>query len=365
MLKDLKTGLTLWRKISNFKYVVMQITLFAVTSLAAMKLVAPRFCERIKEFSLTVNMESGKVIAILMVFFIIAFSVAMKRIVYEAYHRNKDLFYQLAVSKRAGCICTMLQQHNWYGCACVMLLAVCDSEVVSGWLLIPVYTVLFIISFGLCYNRMDSDGSKRKKRLFRYRTGKRKNRKADIFKTHPILELLKITVCGLYQCRGLMFGKIVLIAFMIYCAKIHMLRGSIFFWTEAFLILLNDGYWRNESSNFQYFSEIGVPVSRYLHVHFLAGAAFNIMIPLLLFYSMTGEMITAAVSFVLLSYLLMFWYLVQVYLYLTIGRDKEAAITLCETGLLIMAVLPPVGIAVMVWLYKRIIQKWGEEICSQ
>lgn len=82
------------------------------------------------------------------------------------------------------------------------------------------------------------------------------------------------------------------------------------------------------------------------------------MIPVLLFYGMTGEVVLAAVLFAALIYLLIFWYLVQVYLYFTIGRDKDGAIMLCSAGFLVIAMVPPAGLAVMVWLYRRFVRKW-------
>lgn len=361
MLKDLRIGLTIWKSITNLKYVVIQVALTVVTGCMAAVFAAPRIYERVNEISLTMNMDGNRAIIALVLFYIVAFNIVMKRIVYRTYDKNKYLFYQLAVGKRAGYICTMLQQLKWYGCAMVMLLAICDHVVVPVWFLISLHTVLFIIGFHIDYHMADLRIDQGKRMHFTDLSGRNKSKEKNIFDSHPILEIFNITIHGLYRCKSLTMGKIILLILIVYCGMVHILRGSIFFLADAFLILLNDGYWRNESRNFRYFSEIGIPVSKYLSVHLLAGICYNIAIPLLLFCSMTGEMAATAVGFLLLSYLLIFWYMTQIYLYLHIGRDKEGIIMLCGLFFLMTAVIPPVGFLVMVWLYKRIVYQWRKK----
>lgn len=359
MFRDVRIGFTIWKNIINVRLVAIRSALWAAAGLIATMAVAPRLYERVHRVALAANIDGDTMIAVLALFHIITFGIAMKQIVYRSYCRNRDLFYQLAVSKRAGRVCMMFQQLNWYGYAMVILLAICDKAVAPRGLLILTGTLLFIIGFCVCCSTADPDIYNIRKRA------RNQSRVKAVSTSRPTWEVLKMTVCGFYQCKGLTACKVLLIFLLVYCGTARMLHGGIFLLADAFLILLNDGYWRNESRNFRYFSEIGIPVSRYLCVHFLAGICFNICIPLLLFYCMTGEAATAAVGFCLLSYLLIFWYIAQVYLYLIIGRDIEGVIMLCNLFFLLIAILPPVGVLVMVWLYKRVVYHWRERECSR
>lgn len=357
MPDDVKTGLTIWKNITNLKYAAIQAVLFAAAGFMANVFVASRLYERVNVISKALSMDAKKMVMALAALHIFVFVCMMKRIVYEACGRNKDFFYQLAVSKRAGCICTMFQQLNWYGYALAVLLAVCDPAVVPGWFLIPVYTFVFIVGFGIYYDMADTGSRKRKKNFLSRQAGREKRMGEAFFKNHPVSELFKITVCGFCQCKSMTAGQIILIILILYLRSAGMLRESIFLLANGFLILLNDGYWRKESVNFRYFSEIGIPVVRYMGVHFLSGIGFNIVIPVLLFCPVAGGM-AATVSFGLLSYLLVFWYLVQIYLYLVLKREQEGVMLLYDLGFLVMAVLPPAGLLTMVWLYGKIICKW-------
>ena len=366
MPKDVKTGFILWKRITNLKKAVAQIMLFAAACFAAKLFVAPRLYERAETISLTLHMDARTMIVALAAVHIIVFGGMMKRIVYEACGRNKDFFFQLAVSKKAGCICTALQQLNWYGYGLVMLLGICDHAVASGWFLIPAYTLAFIVGFGIYYDIADTGSRKKKKLFLRCQAGRRKKKDEDFLKGHPVLELLKITVCGFYRCKGMAVGQIALIIFILFCKNTDMPHRNVIFWANGFLILLGDGYWRRESENFRYFSETGIPVGRYLQVHFLAGIGFHVAIPMLFYYPVSGGTAAAAVSFGLLSYLLVFWYLAQIYLYLSFKREQEGAILLCDMIFLVMAVVPPVGLLMTAWLYKRITCKWrGTNACGK
>lgn len=364
MLNDVKTGLTIWKNITNVKYTAVQFFLFAAAGFGANVFAAPRLYERAKIISAALHMGVPKVITALAVLHIIVFGGMMRQIVYESCGRNKDFFYQLAVSKRAGCVCTMFQQRNWYGYGLVILLAICDYTVIPGWFLIPIYTMVFIVGFCIYYDMADA-GSRKRKLVFNCQMGREKRVGEGFLRSHPVLELFKITVYGFCQCKGIVAGQMILIMFILYCGNAGMLCGEIFLLADGFLILLGDGYWRKESSNFRYFSEIGIPFSRYLGVHFLTGIGLYILIPLLFFCRAAGRG-ASAVSFVLLSYLLIFWYLVQIYLYQALGREREGAVILYDIGFLVIAVLPPAGLLAMAWLYKRIVCKWrGTDACGK
>lgn len=370
MLEDVKTGFTLWKRITNLNYAVAQAMLFVAAGFGANLFVAPRLYERIKTISLTLHMDTRTMIMALAAVHIIVFGGMMKRIVYEAWGRNQDFFYQLAVSKKAGRVCTMLQQINWYGYGLVMLLAICGRAAAPGWALFLAYTLLFMIGFGIYYDRADSGSSKRRKLVFCCQTGRRERKSVDFLKRHPVVELFKMTVCGFYQCKSMAAGQLALILFILlcklFCKNAGMPQRNVFLLANGFLILLNDGYWRKESGNFRYFSEIGIPVGRYVQVHFLAGIGFNVVVPMLFYYPAFGRAAAAAVSFGLLSYLLVFWYLAQIYLYLTLRREQEGAILLCDMVFLVMAAVPPVGLLMTAWLYKRITCKWrGTNACGK
>ncbi|MCM1048135.1 MAG: hypothetical protein NC433_06900 [Clostridiales bacterium] len=387
MLKDFKIGLGIWKRLTDLRYVAIKAVVAMASGCVAVVYVAPMLYERVTEIVSSLNLDevnnpvvrSDKVIIVLALVHIVTFGVAAKGIVYRAYDRNKDLFYQLAVSKRAGCICTMFQQFNWYAYALVMLLAICGDIVMPWYLLILVYTLIYSIGFYIYYSMADSgvgiysrvmDAEICINERINFRSFFRCVSKFfagsfqdNIFKKYPLLEVFKITIYRLYQSKSLTAAKIILLIFIIYCGRIHMLHGIIFLLADAFLILLNDCYWKKESGNFQYFSEIGIPFSKYLRVHFAAGICFNIAVPLLLFLIMGGEFTAAAVSFCLLSYLLIFWYMAQIYIYLNIGKDKEGIILLCEIIFLAMALLLPAGLLMLVWLYKKSACAWRENQC--
>lgn len=363
MFTDFRIGLGVWKNIVNVRYIVIKFVLLVAAGYMAAAYMAPVLYERVKEISLSLNIGSNKVIIGLALFHMVTFGIAAKEIVDRAYERNKDLFYQLAISKRAGGICTMLQQINWYAYAMIVLFVICDDIIMPRCLLALLYTLLYSIGFSIYYSMADS-GIYRKKRMdFRYFSDWNKNREDRRRAKNPTLEVFEITIHRLYQCRSLTVGKVLLLIFIIYCSKVRMLYDSIFLLANLFLILLNDTYWKKESGNFQYFSEIGIPFLQYLCVHFAAGICFNIVVPLLFFFSMGGELISTVVIFCFLSYLLIFWYMAQAYLYLTVKRDKEGVILLCEIFFLVMALLPPVGLFIMVWLYKKSAYKWRGNEC--
>lgn len=380
MRKEIKAGLTLWIKVTNLKYAAVQFMLCLVSGCAAVLFAAPVLYKNAEELSFIVS--GNTVILVLTGFSIIVFGVMMKRIVYEAYERNRDLFYALAVSKRTGCICTILQQFRWYGFTTVILLAVCDRTVVPTGGLILAYTVFFIMVFRIYYSFADAAARKHglcecgsqagrsfrrltpqagKFRSAAVRSGRAERRRYSSYGYK--WELVSVTFHRLYKLKSLAAGKVVLILFLLYCGNARLLCGSVFCVAEAFLILCNDGYWRNESRNFQYFSSIGIPVSRYLKVHILAGIGFNLIIPLVFFYSVTGDLGVTAVSFCLLAYLLIFWYLVQVYVYLTAGREREILVELLDLTFLAIALLPPAGLLAMLWMYQKISHKWRNGGC--
>ena len=361
MLSDVKTGFTIWKNTTKLKYVAAKILLFFSAGCIAVNYIAPRLFEQVNEISAVLSLNGDLMIILFALLYITSFHIILKQIVDEAYEKNRDLLYQLAVSKRSGYICTMLHQINWYCYTLVVLLAICSNRVVPACLLIPAYTALFIIVFGIYYGLAASGFYPKYKKPFPEWLGPKKNRKKDILKSRPELELFKITVFGLYRCRNLVIIKMILIIFILYCGNTHMLHGSIFFLAEALLILCNDRYWRYESDSLPYFSEIGIPVSKYLCTQFIAGIWFNIALPLLIFYHMTNKTESTAVGLALLSYLLIFWYLTQIYLYFIIGRDKDSVILLYDMVFLILALLPPAGLIAMFWLYKTITHKWRNE----
>ncbi|MCM1261556.1 MAG: hypothetical protein NC313_02455 [Butyrivibrio sp.] len=407
MLKDSKIGFSIWKKLTDLRYAVIKFVLTVVAGCVAAMYVAPILYERVTEIALSLNWDGDKVIIVLALIHIVTFGIAAKGIVYRAYDRNKDLFYQLAVSKRAGCICTMLQQFNGYAYALVVLLAVCGDIVMPIYLLVLIYTLIYIVGFYIYYGKADSGDSifnhcnhmadsgvgiynrvatpkvyinrraTYKSRLdsaslysilsrvgrTNYNKSSNKSKQDNAFKKYPLLEAFKITIHRLYQSKSLTAAKIILLIFIIYCGRTHMLHGILFLLADAFLILINDCYWKKESGNFQYFSEIGIPFSKYLRVHFAAGICFNIAVPLLLFLIMGGELIAAAVSFCMLSYLLIVWYMAQIYLYLNVRRDKEGIILLCEIIFLAMALLLPAGLLMLAWLYKKSACAWRENQC--
>lgn len=356
MLKDIKTGLTLWRDTTNLRYITAIFILFLAAGSMAAWFVAPRLSVRIKLVSVSVGIGEHILVWGLTLLYLVAFGATVKRVAQETYGRNKYLLYQLAVSKRAGYICAMLWQLKWYGYGLVLLLAICDRAIVSVWFQALAYTLLFIMVFGIFYSSADMGDQKRKPSVRNGRIWISKNREWELF---------KITICRLYRCANLTVCKVLLILFIIGCGRAQVLYGAVFLAANAFLILLGDGYWRNESRNFAYFSNVGIPLAHYLRIHFAAGICFNIIIPLLLFYGMTGDLVVTAVSFILLSYLVVFWYLAQIYLHLFIGRDGGMLAVLCETCFVILAALPPAALLAAVWLYKKIAYKWREEGCSQ
>ena len=85
MLNDVKTGLTIWKNITNVKYTAVQIFLFAAAGFGANVFAAPRLYERAKIISAALHMGVPKVITALAVLHIIVFGGMMRQIVYEGF----------------------------------------------------------------------------------------------------------------------------------------------------------------------------------------------------------------------------------------------------------------------------------------
>lgn len=348
MGEDLKTGVAIWHKISSLKIIALQFCMFAAASVLAVLFVKPAFGNRMET---VFKADVHKVFAVLIAVHIASVCFAMKRVVGETYRANRDFFWQLTISKNSECVCTMLQKIAWYYYYILVLLVLSDGSTAGMALLLLGATLLYAAIFAVYYRAAGkAPWLKKEIRICHDPWSEKKN--------DPLAELLIFSVFDLYKCMTLAVLKAALVILLIYLGEIRVLNGKIFFFAGAALILLNDGYWRKESRNFPYFSSIGISPGKYLLIHILAGIWFNTLIPLLVFIVYTGETAAALFLWGIMIFLIAFWYMAQIYLYLTIDRKKELTITQCSILFLILGLFPGVNIAAAVLMYKKITYRW-------
>ena len=63
---------------------------------------------------------------------------------------------------------------------------------------------------------------------------------------------------------------------------------------------------------------------------------------------------------VFMVYMVIFWYFVQIYLWLTVDHERELLMTLCGILFLAAGMIPIGNILVLIWLYKQIKRRWLE-----
>lgn len=329
--------------------------MFMAASFLGAQFVKPVFANRMEAIFKT---DVNKVLMIFMIVHITIVCSMMKRVVNETYKANRDFFWQLAISKKAECICMILQKIAWYYYYIIVLLVLFDSNMMGTGLFLFMATLLYVINF-VIHCRTLSKMSWFRKEICKGRflwINKKVN--LNVVKAHPIAELLFFSVSDLYKCMPLTAVKAAVVILFIYLGEIHALNEKIFLFMETALILQNDGYWRKESCNFPYFSILGISVGKYLLIHIVAGICFNTIIPLLIFVVYTGKVTAAVLVLGASVFLIVFWYVTQVYLYLTLDREKELIITHCSLLFLILGLVPVINIAVAVLIYKKITYKW-------
>lgn len=352
MFNHLKAGVKIWRKITNPFIAAIQFLFFIMGIFAVSVYINPLFIRRAEEISgLSADLLCP---AWCIVYSVITF-IIIRKFVYETCHKNKDLFFQLAVNHSSEYVCVFLQNVIWYYYYIIILLAVWDRSIAPAWAACLTGTGLFvIILFISCRSAQ--------KKLYRVhiRTGIKTRTGGGFLKKLPAAKLLIITVSGLHRQKGLAAARVLLLAFLVYCGCTQILSEPVFLLSGGFLILLNDSYWKNESRNFRYFSNIGISLTKYLSVHVMAGFCFNMIPPLLIFIFFIKEPAAVILCFGILLYLLLFWYLAQIFIYLTVHRDRNGLILLCNLVLLAACVLPAANLFVLVWLYKTVMERWRE-----
>lgn len=355
MREDLKTGVSIWHKISRLRSFVLQFCIFAAASVLTVHCVNPALADRMEA---VFKADVQKVYAVFIVVHVTAVCFMMKRVVNETYRANRDFFWQLTISKNSECVCMMLQKIVWYYYYILILLAVSGRNMAGAGLLLFGATLFYGASFAIHCRTTDRTFRLKKENRMNHSLCSTKKRCFNRMRNHPFAELIFFSVSALYKCVTLAVMKAALVILLIYLGEIHVLNGKIFFLAEAALVLLNDGYWRKESCNFPYFSYMGISVEKYLLVHILAGIWFNTIIPVLVFALYTRKIAVAVVLWATIVFLIVFWYMTQIYLYLTIDKKRELTITQCSILFLIVGLFPVINIAAAVLLYKRIRCRW-------
>lgn len=368
MKNDLRIGLAIWRKITNRNFAFAQFFFFLISGLLTVTYLNPRFIERINT---VFSADANKILLALTILHTLISCIAVEQAIGESYHRNKHLFYQLSLNRRAECICTLLQKIGWYYYFMIVLLAIWNTAILKIRFVFPIASLLFIIGSTLDYYKAEArilDGkpsiSYQVHRLFYWK--KRTNASAAasqksgkfcaaFFRKHPFIELMTITIRGFYQYKSLATAKLLLILFLFYCQNIQVLGEKIFLLSTAFLILLNDRYWREESRNFSCFSSIGIPMNKYIFVHFLAGICFNLTVPVLIFLNASGSVKAVILNALLLCCMIFFWYLSQIYLYLKAGQDNSLLTLFGSIILLILGAIPGINVLLTIRIYKQIV----------
>lgn len=286
----------------------------------------------------------------------------MKRVVSEAHRENRYLFHQLTVGKTVQCFCLFLQKQVWLYYYLVILALFLNRDILKMCAGFFAAMLLFFLNFIVCFR--SAERARSCKRKFWPAFPKRR-RILKMCRNHPYLEAVCLCIAGFYRERALAAAKILSILCLLWLGEIHLLNAKLFCLIEILLILMNDGYWRKERESFLYFSHLGIPVKKYLWVHLWSGILFNTFPQTLLYIWYTGDIPKAMLSWSVLIFLLFFWYMAQVFLNLTISREKEMIITWCSLLFLLSGALFPVNLGIALWLSKKIIYLWenGDAVC--
>lgn len=354
---DLKTAWNVWKKISDIRLSVVQMILFVFISIMAVLFVKPNYIERITEIA--GSWASILLGGILMLHLLITAAIIITK---NPWEKDKYFFYQLTIARKPAFIVVFLENIGWYYYFMVFLLVITNihNKFLPG--IFVGGTAFYILCFSIHYHIEHKENADKKKIVLNHfsATG---YRNSDFFRNHPNIELIVATLRGYYTCKGLVFSKscfIIILIFMGVFSSAHRVDTRAFLLFNIFLILLNDGYWKQESRNFLYFSRLGIPIEKYLSTQIVSGSLFNMGLSILVLVLFKTSLISIVLCIFLLLYVVSFWCLVQVYLWLAIDQGRDQTVTLWSILFLIAGLIPAANIFIMFWLFNRVKRKWLE-----
>lgn len=357
---DLKTGWAVWKKTGDLRLSMIQMIIFVFISMIAVLFVKPIYIERI---TVIAGSRASIVFALVFLVHLVITAVMLRQIIKDSGEKNKYIFYQLTIAKKSAFMVTFLDNVGWYYYFMVFLFII--TNIHNKFLPVVVIegTIFYIFCFALHYRAVGREEKTANKGLVPPLPHSSICRNASLFRNHPNMELIAATVKGYYSCKNLVLSKIcfiVILIFMGVSSSTHILNFRVFLLLNIFIILLNDGYWKQESRNFLCFSRLGIPIGKYICIQIVSGACFNMAISIVILMVFRNSLISTVFSILLLLYMECFWCFVQVYLWMTVGRGKELTVTQWSILFLIVGFIPVVNIFTMIWLFRRVKQKWME-----
>lgn len=338
-----------------------------ISGLLTVTYLNPRFIERINT---VFSADANKILLALTILHTLISCIAVEQAIGESYHRNKHLFYQLSLNRRAECICTLLQKIGWYYYFMIVLLAIWNTAILKIRFVFPIASLLFIIGSTLTTIRLKHAYwtenppypikstafllEKENKCLSRCFTEKRKVLRR-FFQKAPFHRTYDYNNSGILSIQKPGCCKAPFNSFSLLLPKHTGVGRKNLSPVNRIFILLNDKYWREESRNFSCFSSIGIPMNKYIFVHFLAGICFNLTIPVLIFLNASGSVKAVILNALLLCCMIFFWYLSQIYLYLKAGQDNSLLTLLGSIILLILGAIPGINVLLTIRIYKQIV----------
>ena len=266
---DIKTGWAIWKKMSDRRQALFQLSSFVVISVISVIFVKPIYIERIYACA---GSRGDIVFSLILLLHLLITAIMLRHVLKDAFEKNKYIFYQLTVTKRAAFVAVFLSKVVWYYYFMAFLFVIVNTG--NRFLITAALggTVFYILCFFFHYYSVEKE--EYTKRRWRVSWGRRQKRSLGVsfLRKHPNAELIVGTVLELYGCKSLVLGKICFDFLLIFIGatnRFQTLDIRIVLVFNFFLILLNDGYWKQESRNFCYFSSLGIPIKKYLCVHII------------------------------------------------------------------------------------------------
>lgn len=345
LVNKCKVGICIYGTVHSFANLLIRIFFYILCSCFALIYINPIFVKRVH---LKLDEQTEIFLILLLIFHVLLTAGVLNKSVENIYKKHQRLLEQLVLMPCAEAIYLFLCSIGWYFYFMVLSFIIVDVK----WFYV-VETILYCGFFLLCYKRTVKNAVIGKM----VRIEKHRMKKADLRIKTPMLELVWFSVFDLYKCRKLVFGKIIFLLFLLELCRRDVLNIGFVMLANTFLILCNDTYWKKESDNFQYLSQIGISIKIYLKIHLVAGIFFNIFLCMciLLFYK---NLLEVMILFFVLVYFLFYWYSALIFLYLWIGKEREGTIILLEVLFLCLGLVPIVGLLLIIRFYKKIKEVW-------
>ena len=356
---DIKTGWSIWKKISDSRQALFQLSAFVIISVLSVVFVKPIYIERIHAWA---GSKEDTIFNLILLLHLMVTAVVLRHVLKDVCEKNKYVFNQLTVTRGAAFVVDFLSKVGWYYYFMVFLFVIINTGNRFLFATAAAGTVFYSLCFLLHYHSVEKEEyTKRRWGLSSVCRKKNGFWSVSFLRKHPNTELIVSTILELYRCKSLLLGKICFIFLLVFAGAANRfqsldIRFVLVF--NTFLILINDGYWKLESRNFCYFSSLGIPIKKYLCVHIVGGVCFNVMVPILLLIACKAGFAPVLLCLVLMIYMVIFWYCVQIYLWLTVDHERELMMTQWSILFLVAGMIPAGNIFVLIWLYKKIKKRW-------